>query len=322
MKKIIVFIPYFGKLPNNFLAWEISALANSTIDFYFFTDINMEEKSNIKVINISFEDFKAKISKCVGFKIECETPYELCDIKPCYGEVFSEYTLGYDFWGYCDIDLMFGDIRSFITDEMLEKYDRFFINGHFSLYRNISRMNELYRSEGSHPEYNYKDAFSTNDQYYFDEFRGMELKCYRNNIKLFQNEEMYIDISPKLSHFEYEEKRCVYLYKDGHLYVRGNDFDKEILYVHFQKRRIDCKLTKSDRNFVLYPNVIVPLIDNNLDDLYKKDLGKMYKFVFVFKKAKKALKRYGIRKLIARNKRKKEIEKYKRELLDRKNSVD
>jgi len=27
------------------------------------------------------------------------------------------------FWGYCDIDLIFGNIRAFMTDELLNEYD-------------------------------------------------------------------------------------------------------------------------------------------------------------------------------------------------------
>ena len=38
MYKIAIIVPYFGRLPQFYKAWEKTALANDTIDFYLFTD--------------------------------------------------------------------------------------------------------------------------------------------------------------------------------------------------------------------------------------------------------------------------------------------
>ena len=43
------------------------------------------------------------------------SPYKLCDYKPVYGLIFDEDLQDYDFWGHCDVDLIFGDIRKFIN---------------------------------------------------------------------------------------------------------------------------------------------------------------------------------------------------------------
>ena len=49
----------------------------------------------------------------------------------------------YDFWGYCDIDLIFGNIRKFITDDILDKYDKILSRGHFTLFRNKDSINTI-----------------------------------------------------------------------------------------------------------------------------------------------------------------------------------
>jgi len=59
----------------------------------------------------------------LGFEVDIESEYKLCDFKPAYGLIFSEHFKDYDFWGYCDIDIIFGNIRAYMTDVLLNEYD-------------------------------------------------------------------------------------------------------------------------------------------------------------------------------------------------------
>ena len=63
---------------------------------------------------------------CFDFAITLHTPYKLCDYKPAYGEIFAPELSGYDFWGYGDMDLVFGDLRAYFTEDKLRKYDKFY----------------------------------------------------------------------------------------------------------------------------------------------------------------------------------------------------
>lgn len=69
----------------------------------------------------------------LGMQVWLEKPYKLCDFRPLYGEIFSNYVDGYDFWGYCDCDLIFGDIRKFLTEELLSTKDYLLGMGHFHI---------------------------------------------------------------------------------------------------------------------------------------------------------------------------------------------
>ena len=48
------------------------------------------------------------------------------------------------YWGHCDVDLIWGDIRKFVTDDVLTKYKRIFSRGHCSIYENSSEVNAVY----------------------------------------------------------------------------------------------------------------------------------------------------------------------------------
>ena len=136
MKRIAFILPYFGKFPNYFRLFLSSCLDNSDIDFYIFTDQKeLVSKNNIKVIYNSFDEFKERIKRNFDFDVCLETPYELCDFKVAYGDIFQDLLQKYDYWGFCDCDLVWGKIRHFLTDDIL-KYDKIFMRGHCTLFKN------------------------------------------------------------------------------------------------------------------------------------------------------------------------------------------
>ena len=48
--------------------------------------------------------------------------YKIVDYKPMYGSVFKEWIPEekYSHWGYCDLDMVYGKLSLFVTQEMLE----------------------------------------------------------------------------------------------------------------------------------------------------------------------------------------------------------
>lgn len=147
LKKIAFIVPYFGKWPqwkNLFLQ---SCINNPTIDFYFFTDSQTPEvarnSSNLYFKELSFDDYCSLISDRLNISFHPSNPYKLCDVKPFYGIIHQDILKinKYDFWGFCDIDLIMGDIRAFYDEQVLSTYnyisthaDR--ISGHMCLIRN------------------------------------------------------------------------------------------------------------------------------------------------------------------------------------------
>lgn len=265
MKSIIFIIPYFGKLSNYFKLWLNSCRYNSTIDFLLFTDdkTNFDYPSNVKVVYTTFEDVKAKIQSKFDFEIVLQKPYKLCDYRPAYGEVFSDHIKNYDFWGHCDLDLIWGDIRKFLTEDILSKYKRILTHGHCTLYLNTNEVNAYYRTLPNYDYNNYKDVFTTNESKYFDESNiyvgGGTVDIFRkNNIEMYEANIIF-DLNFCIGYFEYfdrndNEKKQYILFEKGKVYSVSNDHRTEGLYVHFQKRDliIDNELDYS-KIFLLPP---------------------------------------------------------------------
>jgi len=169
---IVLLICWQGLYPWYFPYFLHSCQYNTTIDFLIFTenqDTFLHLPSNVKIIPYSLEQFKTDAAKVLGFDIAVESGYKLCDFKPAYGNIFQDYIKEYDFWGYCDIDLIFGNIRSFMTDELLNEYDVIsarhdYLTGCFALYRNNSMMRELFKQSKD-----YRKVFTDPRNFFFDE---------------------------------------------------------------------------------------------------------------------------------------------------------
>lgn len=157
--------------------------------------------------------------------------------------VFKERLKNYDYWGYCDVDLIFGDISSFIIEETLKLHDKIFIDGHISIFKNNHFMNSLFKNQGKYPQYNFREAYSTPEACYYDEYRGMEIKCIRNNVNVYNDTSIYINVDPQKAFLEVSGGWVKFfaVWNNGKLYAEFEDGQrKEFMYIHICKRKIEC----------------------------------------------------------------------------------
>lgn len=167
MNKIAIICPYFGKFPPNINFTFSSMQNNEEIDWYIFTDNVVKEKyNNIFFIKYSFKEIQTLIKEKIGTNINYV--YKLCDYKPTYGYLFEEYIEKYDFWGYCDLDVVFGDISRFLSNKILNEYDKIYELGHFSLYKNNMEMKKAFMNIKDEKK-SYLDILNSNIIYVFDE---------------------------------------------------------------------------------------------------------------------------------------------------------
>src|SRR5688572_26155316 len=117
--KIIIIICFYGPFPWFFKYFLHSCKFNDTIDFVIFSDTEYDEDvpSNVTIYNQTLLEFKKLASEKLGFEVNIDESYKVCDYKPAYGLIFSEYITSYDFWGQSDLDVIYGDIRGFLTDD-------------------------------------------------------------------------------------------------------------------------------------------------------------------------------------------------------------
>lgn len=163
---------YFGNIPSYFDLFLLTCGANSYVSFVIFCDFDSSSLSlpgNVELVKISIQEFNELASQKLGLNIKVSDPYKLNDFKPAYGVIFDEYINGFDFWGYIDIDLVFGNLGKVLSDEVLSQYDvvsvrKEFTSGFFCLYRNVAHVNNLFRSSADHER-----IFENGDHFCFDE---------------------------------------------------------------------------------------------------------------------------------------------------------
>jgi len=78
------------------------------------------------------------------FGFHYQAHIKLCDFRTAYGFVFRNWIKNYDLWGYCDNDLLFGNIRAYIDETILNDYDRCYIMGIYQS-SETAKKNELYK---------------------------------------------------------------------------------------------------------------------------------------------------------------------------------
>lgn len=269
MKKICLVVLYFGELPNYFKIWLETCKFNKDVNFLLVTDDRHEYDypNNVKVLYQSFDSIKVRFQNLFKFNITLDSPYKLCDYKPAYGEAFKEYLEEYDFWGHCDIDLIFGDIRKFITNDILNYYDRVLTRGHFSLYKNNNNINSKYRTVIVEGCQKYTDVFTTNKSCCYDEWGahcGNGISEIFNKIGIKQYDEL---IYADLVFLNYKFKLAqnindninsrIFIFNRGKLYdysIKDNKIvSKEYMYCHFQKRNPKVNLDGKLDSFYLLP---------------------------------------------------------------------
>lgn len=280
MIKIVIILPYFGVFPNYFQLFLNSCYHNQNIDFLIFTDNQLVESQNIRVIHMDWKRFIEMIQNKFDFKINIPTPYKLCDFRPAYGYIFEDFIKDYDYWGHCDADLIWGNL-SLLQPLLTNGFERIGTYGHLMLYKNDYDVNRWFINLNSPRVPNYKDVFSTDLNLSFDEFAGMNILLTDNHKKvcdkrlfddiIFYSSNLYSRrdfLGIKLKH----NTPQIFHYNKGKLFRRvwmNNQWNiDESLYVHLQKRKMEIKIDDIDNYFII-PN---KFINSNMLD---EELGRI-----------------------------------------------
>lgn len=156
--------------PAYFHANLLSCEYNPDFDWLIFTNklAKTSLPPNVKIINISLDDFSNLIKQKINVSPDWNHPLErspskhdiarrthvkVCDFRQAFGLIFEDYLKEYTFWGHCDIDVIYGDLNKNITDHALDNCEilaPLHPCGHFCLYRNNYKINNAFLNhEGS-----------------------------------------------------------------------------------------------------------------------------------------------------------------------------
>lgn len=148
---ILLIVVYLGRNPEWLSSYLRSCELNPSIDWLIMTDWKTIPKtpSNVRIKKITKGYIEKLIEKKTGTSVMISDPRKLCDFKPLYGKLFEKYLKGHDFWGFTDLDVIYGNIRKFIKNDMLQCYDvitscKYYCTGHFTIMRNNEMMKNIF----------------------------------------------------------------------------------------------------------------------------------------------------------------------------------
>ncbi len=256
-KRCLFILPYFGRFPGYFPLFLRSCGRNTEYDWILLTDnlTGYNLPDNVRIVFMTFAQLRERIERKLGFPVSLEYPYKLCDFRPAYGYLFEEDCRGYPYWGYCDCDLVFGNLNRLLSPLLEEGYDKLFASGHLTIYRNIpeNTLRFFHECEGT---YYYKKAFTSREGCWFDEdyldenihtiFRKEGAKLYTKdlslNVAVDYSQFLFAPYVDEISKFQVKPfKRALYVWNDGEVEKTervGPDRlrTKSYLYMHFQMR--------------------------------------------------------------------------------------
>lgn len=235
MGKIGIIIVYFGKCPDFIRLFLNSCRCQSDIDFIFFTDWDwksVDVPQNIIRHRTTLAEFNSLASCKVGIDIDVKVGYKLCDMKPAWIHIYEDYLSIYDFVGYCDIDLFFGNIRNFFTEEIALSKDLFtittsYLSGALTIFKNNSKMRTLYK-EAKGWSYIFQDS----RHFAFDEYlrvhpEDCEVESYSDLV--FRKEREGAIVVKHDEYIGYEKRPGHVTYKNGVVWADG----KEWIFYHY-----------------------------------------------------------------------------------------
>ena len=257
-------IPYYGPLPKWLPLFLKSAASNAQVHFFLITDEKVSQPlpPNVTHVPLSLAQIEERVRKTLSPHFRFSCGYKLCDVKTYYGIVFEDLFRDSDFWGYCDIDLVFGDLSPVVNETRLNQFDFFCADagpvvGTFCLFRNNERMNSLGKSVP-----NFIERLNSAEYESLDENEFTKVLANHPDVRYAKSEtlaESQLSISA--------EGRMVgrtqgvvgdpdeFYWADGHTFIKTRSgAPQEVLYLHFigLKRSYHWKLYDPAKDYREY----------------------------------------------------------------------
>jgi hypothetical protein len=148
---IAIVVTFFGTPPIWLPAFFRSCQTNPDVRWLIYADFDVPTPPNVTIKRMDLQEFEARASEVVGVPITIDRAMvrKICDFKPLYGLMFADDLRGFDFWAYSDLDVIWGDVRQFATDELLNEHiivspRQRKLGGHGTFFRNTAANNRLF----------------------------------------------------------------------------------------------------------------------------------------------------------------------------------
>ncbi len=121
--RVRVLVPYFGEWPAWFPVFLVTAAVNRQFEWYLLSDLEVPElPANVVHVRLSHAELLARAGARLGCRV-WKTAHSICDLRPAFGMLFEDELRGVDFWGHCDVEVVWGRPDVFLSWAHLERYD-------------------------------------------------------------------------------------------------------------------------------------------------------------------------------------------------------
>jgi hypothetical protein len=152
MKSVLIIIDYFGTWPLWFDMFLKTCELNPTIHWLLHTDcpVPPEAPKNVRFAALSREDYERRVGAVLGVRFSPRSMYSICNLRPAFGELYAQEIRDYDYFGWGDIDVLYGNIRNFYNDHVLTHNvicsSAQTCTGHLTLLRNSAWLRQAFRA--------------------------------------------------------------------------------------------------------------------------------------------------------------------------------
>jgi hypothetical protein len=213
-----------------------SCKRNPDVRWRFYTDCAQPENraDNVDFVPISFEDYKAVARARIGTTFDPVQPYKVCDLRPALGLIHEPDIAGYPFFGYGDIDVIYGDISRFYGERQFADVDVVSthtnrLSGHFAVLRNKADIRHAferipdYRMRLEAPDYSHVDEIPFAEVFWKS---IAERSLFRERNSTILSKRGWHDGT-----MNYPQR---WFWRNGRL-TNDRDGDREFLYLHFMR---------------------------------------------------------------------------------------
>ena len=149
---IIICCVWFGPWPEWIDFTLESMKANTSIDWLIVTGNTpptAEPFSNIRFLQTDIRSYLSFVKSRLGVEPFIPEYHQVTRLKAALGHIHEDDISGYDFFGFCDLDIIFGNIRNFYTAALLSKYQMLtthsdLVAGHFTIIRNTDQLRNAF----------------------------------------------------------------------------------------------------------------------------------------------------------------------------------
>lgn len=282
-KKILALVVlYFGKLPNTFPLWMETCRYNQEVDFFVITDDVSKYKNipdNVKIIFEDERDFERRCHDKLG--IDCDIsgrPYKTCDYRPVFNLLYDDILNRYEYFGQCELDMLFGRIGDFIDEHILKAYKKVFNYGHLTIYKNdlflFNNLDHVFGGGMTYRQLLEKKELCNSDE----NFNPYSINLLYDSLEepIYEDANVYIaDIAQdhyqlrQVHHYGRKIRKDrnihqIFYWNKGNLYcykAKNNKIlRKKCIYIHLQKRTMKNCVNYNDmeKGFLIIPDAILP----------------------------------------------------------------